>query len=89
MGIPKLTPSPRFDALDAEQFEKMIGGKAFRRLWERVQAERARAVERCLREADELELRRAQGAVAALTAALGMPGQILSEMRAQKTRAGE
>jgi hypothetical protein len=78
-------PRPvRSDAVAADLFDKMLASAEFGKLWTRVTAERDRAASRCLRETDLVELRRAQGAAAALTAALGLPAQMLGEMRAGK-----
>jgi hypothetical protein len=74
----------RYDAIGADMFEKMLALPGFAKLWARLTAERDRAASACLREDEELKLRRAQGASAALTAALSLPAQMLAEMRARK-----
>lgn len=76
-----LTPSRRADAIDAEQFGQMIESEYFRRFIARVKAERDRAVEACLTTGDDLPLRRAQGAQAALRSVLELPELMLAEMR--------
>jgi hypothetical protein len=80
----QLKPSVRGDAIGADLFEKMLALPAFAKLWARIGAERDRAAAACLREDDEMKLRRAQGAASALSAALALPAQMLAEMRQRK-----
>ena len=79
----------RVDALELEAFQSWKSGKQFARFENRVRAEHNRATLRCMFEADEVQLRRAQGAAAALASVLAMPEQILAEMRAGKKAGGE
>lgn len=77
----RLTPANRLDQLDAEQFRDMLASEPFQRVMARIRAELERARESCAGEDDELKLRRAQGAAAALRMALGLPEQILAEIK--------
>ena len=79
----------RVDVLEVEAFKKMTESAPFLRIWVRIGAENSRAFMRCAREDNELDLRRAQGAQAALAMVLTMPEQILAEMRAGKKARGE
>jgi hypothetical protein len=77
----KLTPVNRVDALDREAFRQMLESEVFGAVQARIAAELKRAEEVCVRSDSEIEIRRAQGAVTALRAALGTPARILEEMR--------
>ena len=74
----------RFDSPAYDEQRKLIESPAFRRIWSRIEADHTRAVTGCTREDGEIQLRRAQGAAAALATVLALPEQILAEMRAGK-----
>jgi hypothetical protein len=78
---PKLNPSPRPDAIDAERFREMTRSPLFALFWDRVGAELRRALDACERANDVRELRRAQGAAAALRTIDGLPNKICVELR--------
>lgn len=76
------TVSQRFDQLDRERFKDMVDSPSFRILFDRIvkELERARATaER--HECSIKEVRIAQGTVAALRMVLGLPNQIVNEMK--------
>lgn len=79
---PKTTPTKRFDGIDTQRFKEMVDSEAFQRFTFRVSAELKRAEEACVRDVDEVLVRRAQGAVAALRTVIGLPASILREMEA-------
>lgn len=81
---PKLTPTTRLDDLEVRRFQEMIESPAFARLWGRVKAELERARGECERADGEIEVRRGQGAVKALQTVLGLPAQVLGEMKQRK-----
>ena len=76
----KISPTGRYDAIDREQFRTMIESDQFATVMKRIAAERDRAVDTCLSSLDHIEVARAQGAAAALKAALDLPRRILGEM---------
>jgi hypothetical protein len=78
----KSISSPRFDGIDAQRFKEMVDSEAFARFTLRVTAELKRAEEACVRDVDEVLVRRAQGAVVALRTVIGLPASILREMEA-------
>jgi hypothetical protein len=70
----------RLDGLDEERFRAMLASPPFRLYLERLQAELERARADCERQPAAVELYRAQGTVAALRTALGLPEQILKDL---------
>ncbi len=75
----ELKPVTRTDL--RERFREMVQSEPFRLVMERVEAELRRAVDLCARADEERELRRAQGAAAALRMVLGIPERLLAEMK--------
>ncbi len=73
--------STRLDDLDAHEFEQMLASKSWRIYAERLSQMRTRLLNSCATENDEVNLRRAQGAVQYLECALEMPGVLLAEMK--------
>jgi hypothetical protein len=71
----------RFDALDAEAFDDMLLGKPFGVFMDRVHQALRTAEGDCYREDEELNVRRAQGRVAALRMVAELPAMIKSDMR--------
>lgn len=76
----RLTIQSRPDAIDAERFGEMIRSPLFALFRARLEAELERTRGQCEHADDELELRRAQGGVKALRAALALPEAIRTEM---------
>jgi hypothetical protein len=74
------------DDLDAEQFERMLASGPWKIFKDRVLAEWDRVRTRCLTESGIVELRRAQGAAAALWAVMETPGTILKELRTRPAK---
>lgn len=66
--------------LTREEYKRMLTGEPFRLVQERIAGELKRAQETCVRSDDVREVRRAQGAVAALQTALALPERILAEL---------
>ena len=79
----KISPTGRYDAIDREHFRTMIESDQFKLVMARISAERDRATVTCTRSPDQVELLRAQGAVAALDTALELPARLLVEMAAR------
>ena len=77
----KTTVEQRTDALDAEAFSDMVRSHAFALLRDRIQRALSIVSNDCEREDDHLKMRRAQGQVAALRMVLGLPDQMLAEMK--------
>ena len=77
----------RADALDREAFEEMIQSAVFARLWQRIQNALNGVLNQCERSDDDLVVRRAQGQAAALRMVLGLPQQMLNEMKERKRNA--
>ncbi len=73
-----ITADRRADALDTEQFRAMIEGPHFARFLNRVREMRVREVATCCTGDD---VRRAQGAAAALATVLDLPAQLLAELQ--------
>ena len=71
----------RIDDSAVRRFQEMTSSEPFKLLTERITAELKRAEEACVRETDDVALRRAQGAVVSLRTALGLPAILLAEMR--------
>ena len=80
----KISPSGRFDALDREEYRRMIESDAFKAIQTRIAQELQRAIDTCVFSGDQLEVMRAQGAARALETALGTPERILDEMKPKK-----
>jgi len=80
----KAVVTNRLDHLDAERFREMIASPAFVQLRDRIEKERARQMVVCVTSDVTKELRKAQGAVAALRVVLELPAQILKEIEAQR-----
>lgn len=82
----KVIRDTRLDELGEQQFRRMLESDQFQLFFDRVRAERDRQVVR-LKGADNLvELRRAQGAAAALESVLDTPKLILDELRKSHAR---
>lgn len=73
--------APRLDHMDAEDMTRMLESRCFRAIWVRIEADLRRRVETCTSSDNELEIRRAQGAAAALRMVLDVPGQLLDEIK--------
>jgi|HubBroStandDraft_3_1064219.scaffolds.fasta_scaffold946473_1 hypothetical protein len=82
----KPTRVSRTDGLDAQRFQAMIESESFARYRERLEAVLARERTDLETVGNETEMRRAQGAVAALRTALGLPAIILAQMKADSTQ---
>jgi hypothetical protein len=76
-----LNRDTRLDEQDAQQFERMLASSSWQIYETRLKIEYARIAVRCAEEPNLVELRRAQGAAAALQAALAMPGRILADLK--------
>lgn len=76
----RISPANRYDAIDREEFKRMVESESFQILKARLVAERDRLVRLCLTDDDLHLVRWAQGAVASLETALNLPGIILQEM---------
>lgn len=77
---PNVVRSARLDGVDKERFRAMLASESFGLLRVRIEAELVRARETCQRSDSGLEVRRCQGAVAALEAVMKLPERILGEM---------
>ncbi len=75
-----MAPKPKPDSIDADQFRQMIESPAFARFRTRLEAVLERERTSCERD-EGTDLHRAQGAVAAIRTALGLPKVILAELR--------
>lgn len=71
----------KVDSIEIEQFRELIQSNAFARIQSRIQQEMNRNQDLCVRGDTELEIRRAQGAVAALRSAIMIPMRIYEEMK--------
>jgi len=80
----KVTPTDRDARLGARAFEEMLRSDEFSAFLARVMAEMERARLACERSDGETDLRRAQGAVAALRTVLGLPLTLLAELKRGK-----
>lgn len=80
---PTLTPTTRLDQLDAEALRDVIGSAPFALVQKRIASELERARTVCETCKDTIELYRAQGAALALRAVLGIPANLLAEMKKQ------
>jgi hypothetical protein len=80
----KVTPSDRDSGLGARRFEEMVRSDEFSAFLTRVMAEMERARLVCERAEEDTDLRRAQGAVAALRTVLGLPLMLLEELKSGK-----
>lgn len=78
--------APRFDALDRELFETMIVSPSFVVYRRRLIAELERARIDCETREEACAIHRAQGSVRGLRIALGLPEEILKEMRAKASK---
>jgi hypothetical protein len=76
----RTVPTQRLDGLEAERFREMLASPPFALLTARLKAQLEREREACERSDDRTKLLRAQGAAAALRVALGLPGQLLTEI---------
>lgn len=77
------TPMDRMDGVSAQRFKEMTESAAFGRLHARIEAELRRAEESCVQTESEAAWRRGQGSVAALRMVLGLPAQILAELKSK------
>jgi len=80
----KAVVTNRLDHLDAERFREMIASPPFAIFRERIEKERDRQIDGCATADITKELRKHQGAAAALRVVLALPAQILKEIEAQK-----
>jgi hypothetical protein len=71
----------RLDELDSEQFQRMLASKSWQIYSERLAVMWDQLSVRCFTEKDDIELRRAQGAAAALQSVMACPRTILDELR--------
>lgn len=76
----KLLTVDRTDSVDRGEFQRMIESELFGSIQARIYAEMKRNQDACQSSDSGLKVRRAQGAVAALRAALELPAQMLAEM---------
>jgi hypothetical protein len=81
MALLNVTQAKRGHALDREEFQRMLEGEPFRLVMARIAGELKRAQETCARSDEVRDLRRAQGAAAALQSVLALPAAILAEMQ--------
>ncbi len=81
---PKATPSARLDDFDLQRFKEMTESEPFKLFAARVTAELKRAEEACVRETEDVPVRRAQGAVVSLRTVLALPAQLIAEMKSGK-----
>jgi hypothetical protein len=79
----KVSALDRYDALDLEEFRRIVATDAFKRIQSRIAAELQRSIDTCVRSTDQMEVLRAQGAVAALETAIYTPERIIDEMQRQ------
>ena len=79
----KLSPVNRTDQLDVEAFKDMLESAPFRHFMARVAQELQRALSVTERAEEVLAIRRAQGAAAAIRTVLGLPEQLLGELKAK------
>jgi hypothetical protein len=75
----KISPQTH-DAIDRDEYKRMIESEPFKLLMSRIQTEYRRNAEVCLDEDNHVLLARAQGAANALAMALMLPQKILTEM---------
>ena len=78
----KLTPVRRLDQLDAEAFKEMLDSASFQLVWARLRAMRDRELVAAASLDQVRDIRRAQGAVMALGAALALPQVLQEEFKA-------
>lgn len=77
----QLRPARPMDKMDAERWQEIVESDLFQVFVRRIRAELERAQDVCLRGDDELDLRRAQGAVKMAQTVLGLPELLAAEMR--------
>jgi hypothetical protein len=73
--------SNRLDGIDAERFRQMIESESFALLRKRIQQMFDTAARRCIEETDLPTLHANQGAAHCLRTILGLPEQLLGEIR--------
>ena len=72
----------RLDAFDASNIREMMLTPAWRHYYDRLEAAAVRSRADCETASEPTEIYRAQGRAAAFTVALGLPEQILKEIKA-------
>lgn len=79
----KITAKNRDAFVEANKFEEMMKSAPFAMVVKRIESELERERKSCEGADGEVEIRRAQGAVAALRVVLKLPANILAELRAK------